>query len=130
MFKALKRVNINKNCFSQLSKPHTVKPWFCVVLKHFRGNSLKIFFLVKKKNISERSSEIIRKFVFLNKFEKEQIQRKIRICRKQPFLFNAVKLDKYIQKMFFSSKWVTHSYTMLLGCFEAFLGKFTENFSF
>ena len=48
----------------------------------------------QKKKISQRSSEIIRKFVFLNKFEKEQIQRKIRICCKQPFLFKAVKLDQ------------------------------------
>ena len=61
-----------------------------------------------QKNYSERSSEIIRKIFFFNKFEKEQIQSKIRICCKQPFLFKAVKLDKYKQKLFFSSKWATN----------------------
>ena len=49
------------------------------------------------------------KVIFLNKFEKEQIQRKIRICCKQTFLFKAVKLDKYKPKLFFSSKWATYS---------------------
>ena len=34
---------------------------------------LKLLFLVKKVTISENSPEILRKFVFLNKFEKEQI---------------------------------------------------------
>ena len=59
--------------------------------------------------LSERSTEVLRKFVFLNKFEEEQIHMKIRICWKQPILFKAVKLDKYKQKMFFSSKWATYS---------------------
>ncbi len=77
---------------------------FPVVLNHFRGISPKTSFFGQKKNISERSSEIIRKFVFLYKFEKEQIQRKIRIFCKQFFLFKAVKLDKYKQKLLFSSK--------------------------
>ena len=54
----------------------------------------KLLFLFKKMTILERRSEIFRKFIFLNKFEKKQIQRKIRICFKQPFLFKAVKLDK------------------------------------
>ncbi len=52
---------------------------FPFVLKHFRDNSLKNSLFIKK-NISERSSEMIRKSVLLNKFEKEQIQEKIRIC--------------------------------------------------
>ena len=55
----------------------------------------KFLFLVKKVTILERSSEILRKFVCPNKFEKEQIQSKIRICYKQPFWFKAVKRDKY-----------------------------------
>ena len=37
----------------------------------------KLLFLVKKATISERSSEILRKIIFLNMFEKEKIQRKI-----------------------------------------------------
>ena len=62
----------------------------------------KFLFLVKKMTISERSSDILRKFVFPNKFEKEQTQRKIRICHKQLFLFYVLKLDKYKQKKIFS----------------------------
>ena len=69
----------------------------------------KLLFLLKKMTILERRPEIFRKFIFLNKFENEQIQRKIRICFYQPFLFKALKLDKYKQKLFFSSKWATYS---------------------
>ena len=39
----------------------------------------KILFLVQKVTISEKSTEIFRKFVFLNEFEKVQILRKISI---------------------------------------------------
>ncbi len=80
----------------------------------------KLLFLVKKMTISERSSEKIRKFVFLNMFEKEKIQKKIWICCKQPFLFKAIKWDKYIKKKFFSSKWATYRQIMLFCCFETF----------
>ena len=124
LFKAIKRDNIKKNCFSQLTKPHTAKPWFPVVLKHFRGNSLKIFHLGQKNYISERSSEIKRKFVFLNKCVKEQIQRKIRICCKQPFLFKAVKLDKYNKKKRFSPQTELHTATL---CFSVGLKHFGGN---
>ena len=68
----------------------------------------KCLFLVQKVTISEISSEILRRFVFLNKFEKGQIRKKIRICCKQTFLLKAVKLDKYERKLFFSSKWDTY----------------------
>ena len=39
LIKPVKWVNINKNCFSPQSEPHTAKPCFSVVLKHFGGNS-------------------------------------------------------------------------------------------
>ena len=69
---------LKKNCCSPQNEPHTTKLCFSVVLKHFGGNSLETsLFSQKKELISERSSEIIRKFVFLNKFEKGQIKRKI-----------------------------------------------------
>ena len=35
----LKEININKNCFSPQSEPHTAKLCLSVVLKHFCGNS-------------------------------------------------------------------------------------------
>ena len=40
----------------------------------------EFLFLVKKGAISERSTETLRMFVFLNIFEKGQILRKIWIC--------------------------------------------------
>ena len=75
----------------------------------FLGKFTEKFSFYSKKWLSQRSTEILRKFVFLDKFEKEQIQRKIRICCKQPFLSKAVKLEKYKQKLFFSYKWATYS---------------------
>ena len=84
----------------------------------------KFHWKLVKKNISERSSEIIGKFVFLNKFEKEQIQRKIRICCKQPFLFKAIKLDKYKQNLFFPQN-QTHRANN--ACFSVVLKHFWDN---
>ena len=95
----IKGDNINKNCFSAQNEPHTAKLCFSVVLKHFCGNSLKTSLFSQKVTISERSSEIVRKFAFLNKIEKGQIQRKIWICCKQ-FLFKALKRDKYKKNCF------------------------------
>ena len=80
LYKAVKRDNSNKNCFSPQSKLNTAKLCFPVVLKHFWGNSLKNSLFSQKMTISERSTEILRKFVFLNKFEKEKILRKIWNC--------------------------------------------------
>ena len=54
----------------------------------------KILFLVRRLTILERSSEKQGKFVFLNKFEKGN-QTKIWISCIQPFLYKAVKPDKY-----------------------------------
>ena len=47
-----------------------------------------LLFLVKKVIITEKNTEILRKLVFLNKFEKRQIQRKIWICLSNYFLSN------------------------------------------
>ncbi len=48
----------------------------------------ELFFLVKKVTISETSNEILRKFVFLTMFEKEQILRKIWISLNNYFWSN------------------------------------------
>ena len=61
---------INKNCFSPYSQPHTAKLCFSFVLKHFGDIDREHLFLVKKVAISERSTEILRKFVFQNIFKK------------------------------------------------------------
>ena len=57
-------------CFSPHIKPHTAKLNFSVLLKHFREIHRELHFLVKIVTFSERSTEILRKFVFLNMFEK------------------------------------------------------------
>ena len=64
----------------------------------------KSLFLVQKMTISERIWEILRRFVFLNKFEKGQIQRKIRICCKQPFFFQNSKTGQIWTKAVFLLK--------------------------
>ncbi len=71
---------LTKTCFSPQSEPRIAKLCFSVVLKHLGGNSQKILFLVQKVTISEKSSEILRKFVLLIKFEKGQNLRNIWVC--------------------------------------------------
>ena len=60
----------------------------------------KFLFLIIKLTLSERSSDIIGKFVFLNKLEKGKIHRKIWIICKQNLLYEAIKWDIYKQKKF------------------------------
>ena len=71
---------LTKTCFSPQSEPHTAKLCFSVVLSIFWEIHRELLFLVQKVAITERSTEILRKFVFLNMFEKWQILRKIWIC--------------------------------------------------
>ena len=79
-------ININKNFFSPQTEPHTVKLYLSVVLKHFLGKFIENFsFLDTKVTLSKKITEILRKFVFLTMFEKEQILRKIWICLKNWF---------------------------------------------
>ena len=71
-----KGTNINKNCFSPQSEPHTAKLCYSVVLKHFWENSLRTSLFSQKVTISERSTEILRRFFFLNMFKKGKSWRK------------------------------------------------------
>ena len=68
---------LTKTYFSPQSEPHTAKLFFFVVLKHFGGNSQRTSLFIKRGTVAENSNEILRKFVFLNIFEKGQILRKI-----------------------------------------------------
>ncbi len=61
---------------SPQNEPHTTKLRFSVVLKRFGGNSLKNSLFSQKRDISERSSEILRKLIFLDKFKKGKFRRK------------------------------------------------------
>ena len=97
---------INKNSFSPQSKPHTAKLCFSVVLKHFRGNSQRTFFLDQKLAISERRTEILTKFVFLNMFENGKILKKIWMYLNISFWSNQWK-GTNIKKKNFSPK-VSH----------------------
>ena len=60
---------MNKNCSPPQNKLHSAELCLSFVLKNFWRNSQKTFFLDVKVTISESSTEILRKFVFLNMLE-------------------------------------------------------------
>ena len=64
-----------------------------VVLKHFRLNSLKTSLFSQKSEYLRKLHRILKKFVFLNNFEKGQILKKFGFVKL--FLFKAVKWDNY-----------------------------------
>ena len=80
---------LTKTCFSPQCEPHTTKLSFSVVLKYFGGNSQRTSLFSPKSDISEMSTEIFSKCVFLNKFEKGPILRKF-VFFKQLFLIKQV----------------------------------------
>ena len=73
-------------------------------MKHFRENSLKSSLFSQKITISERSSELLRKIVLLNNFEKNEIQRKIWILYKQMFFDQTSKNVQILTKTVFYLK--------------------------
>ena len=85
LFKALKEDKFNKNYFSSQNAPPTTKLCFSVALKHFWGNSLKTSLFSQKSDTLRKSSEILRKFVFLTNFEKEQSRGKFGFVVNNPF---------------------------------------------
>ena len=68
--KPVKGENINQNCITHQSEPHRDKLCFSVVLKHFWGNSQRTSLFSPNMTLYEKSTETLRKFVFLNTFEK------------------------------------------------------------
>ena len=118
-----KGTNINKNCFSAQSEPHTAKLCFSVVMKHFRGNSEVSSLFSKKMNISERWTEKLRKLVLLNMFEKRRILRKIWICLNNFFL-QIIKMRKILIKTCFSYLFDPHTAKL---CFSVVLKHFWRN---
>ena len=74
---------------------HTAKLCFPVVLMHFRENLLKNSLFNQKIDSLRKKLINTLKIFFLNKLENLQIERKIWISCKQPFLYKAVKWDKY-----------------------------------
>ena len=90
----------------------------------------ELHFLDQKVNISEKNREILRKFVFLNMFEKAQILIKIWIRITNYFRSNQLNVGN-INKNFFSPQSEPHTAKL---CFSVvlthFWGKFTENFFF
>ena len=61
----------------------------------------ELLLLVQKVTTSEKSTETLRKFVFLNKFKKGQIQRKLWICLNN-FFDQTSKLGQILTKNCFS----------------------------
>ena len=84
-FKAVKEDNFNKNYFSSQNATHRAKLCFSVALKLFGGNSLKTSLFSQKSDTLRKSSEILRKLVFLTNFEKGQSRGKFGFLVNNPF---------------------------------------------
>ncbi len=104
--------------------PHTAKLCFCVTLMHFWENSLKNSLFSQKVTMSERSIEILRNFIFFNKFEKGQIQRKIWICLNNFFFDQTSKRGQIFNTNFFSPQNEPHTVKL---CFSVVLKHFWGN---
>ena len=83
----------------------------------------ELLFLDQKVTISERRTEILTKFVFLNMFENGQILRKIWICLNNSFWSNQWK-GTIIKKNCFSLHTVPHTAKL---CFSVVLMLFRGN---
>ena len=66
-------ININKNCFSPQNEPQTAKLCLSVVFSIFWEIHRELFILDIKLTISETNTEILRNFLFLTMFEKENL---------------------------------------------------------
>ena len=84
----------------------------------------ELLFLVKKLIISERSTEIHRKFVFLNMFEKRVNPEKNLDLFKQLFLIKQVKGEQILTKTCFSPQSEPHTAKL---CFSVVLKHFRGN---
>ena len=69
--------NININCFFPQNRPFTAKLCSPVVLKQFRDNSLKTTLFSPKSDYLRKENRNKPKFVFVIKFEKGKILRKM-----------------------------------------------------
>ena len=85
-----KGININKNCFSPQSEPHTAKLCLSVVLKQFWGNSMWTFFFWHKSDYLINEHWNSPKVWFSNHVWKGQILRNIWICLNNFFLIKQV----------------------------------------
>ena len=86
LIKPVKWLNINKNFFfPKVSHPHTDKLDFVWFRSIFLEIHRELLFLDIKVTISETSTEILRKFVFLYLIWNGQILRKIWICLNKYF---------------------------------------------
>ncbi len=83
-------------------------------------NSQRTFLFSQKMAISERSSEILRKFAFLNRFEKGLILRKIWICLNN-FFDQTRKCRNLNKNVFFFLKvshiWLNYAFQMFWSIF-------------
>ena len=79
---------VTKTCFSPQCEPPTAKHSFSVFLKYFWGNLQRTSHFSQKSVITERSTEILRKFVLL--FSEGNLD-----LFKQLFLIKSLKGEKY-----------------------------------
>ena len=132
-------IRLNNSFFQTSKRGHILtQSVFVLKVSHIQLNSAfvlfwrifgeihwKLLFLVKKVTISERSSEILRKFVFLKKFENGQIFRKIWICLNN-FFDQSSKRGQIltITVIFCKLSQIQVNYTFVL--FWSSLGKFQK----
>ncbi len=96
---------------------------FCC-FKAFSGKfTVNFSFFVQKVNFSEMSTEILREFVFLNKFEKGKIVRKIGFVYRNVF-DQTSKMGEILTKTKFSPQSEPHTAKL---CFSVILKHFQGN---
>ncbi len=114
---------LTKTCFCPQSEPHTAKLCFSLVLSIFGEIHRYLLFLVQKVNISERSTEILRKFVLINMFEKCKSKWKFWICLTNVF-DQTSKIWKILTKTCFSPQSEPHTAKL---CLSVVLKHFWRN---
>ena len=119
-----KGININKNCFSPQSEPHTAKLCLSVVLKQFWGNSMWTFFFWHKSDYLWNEHWNSPKLWFSNHVWKGQIQRNIWICLNNFFFNQTSQKGININKNCFSPQSEPHTAKL---CLSVVLKQFWGN---
>ena len=95
---------LKKKCFSPQSEPYTAKLCFSFVFKNFWGNSQRTSIFRPKNDYLRKEHWIVRKFVFLNMFEKGKIRWKIWSCLNNFFYLTSKRGQILTKTVFFLPK--------------------------
>ena len=108
---------------SQIQLNYAFLLFWCILEEIHR----ELLFLVQRVTISEKNTEIIRIFFFKQVWKGANLEENLDLFNRL-FFIKPVKWGKSLKKTWFSPQSEPH--TILFCCYEAFWGKFTENFSF